>query len=67
MNSLDLIQRIDSIANNYNCRTVLIDFDNFTVNIEGREDQRTACMIDIKKQLKGYLQPHIITIHGWPV
>jgi len=70
MNSLDLIQRINFIANNYNCRTVLIDCDNFLVNIEGTEDQRAACIIDIKKQLGEYLiqeQPYISTIHGWPV
>ena len=79
MNSMKLIQRINFIANNYNCRTVLIDFDNFTINIEGREDQRTACMIDIKKQLGEYLavppgfktlsyeQQYITTLYGWPV
>jgi len=67
---MELIQRINSIANNYNCRTILIDFDNFVINIEGNEDQRAACMTHIKEQLGEYLiqeQPYISTIHGWPV
>lgn len=67
MNSIEIIQRISAIANNYNCRAVLIDFDNFLVNIEGTESQRAACVIDIKNQLGQYLaQPRITTLYGWP-
>lgn len=46
----EFIERVNIIAESYNCRTVLIDPDARIINIEGPEDQQVKCanaLIDI--------------------
>ena len=49
MNEYEFIQQVALIVTNYNCRTVMIDYENKLINIEGPEEAQIDCAIAVEE------------------